>query len=103
MSKVQTSTLIALIKRSKDIGNGWRECSDICWDLIEDVKRPDLFERDHFNQRVRIKPEPKKKPTIDDLLNQIYEWREKTWMELKLHDRKLEAQKMAKKLFMYDP
>ncbi len=40
-----------------------------------------------------------KKPNIEDLLEQIYEWREKTWLELKLHDRKLEAQKRAADIF----
>lgn len=41
----------------------------------------------------------KPKPTLEDLMNQIYEWREKAWMELKLHDRKLEAQKRAADIF----
>jgi hypothetical protein len=40
--------------------------------------------------------EPKKKPTrpsMEDLLNQIYEWRERATAELRLHDR-LEAAKL---------
>ena len=40
--------------------------------------------------------EPKKKPTMDDLLNQIYEWRERATDELCLYDR-LEAAKVRAK------
>lgn len=81
-------SLIALIERSKDIGDGWRECSDICWQLVqENYAEEDLFDLDHERQRVRIKP----KPSIDDLANQIEQWREKTITELRMHDRKLAA------------
>lgn len=45
--------------------------------------------------------EPKQKPskpTLDDLLNQIYEWREKTWLELRAYERHEDARLMASNL-----
>lgn len=98
MPRAQLHTLISLINRSKDIGDGWRECSDICWGLLEDIERPDLFELDHSRQRVRIKSEPINKSTIDELTDQIYEWREKTILELRRREAHERAKLQAKDL-----
>lgn len=38
----------------------------------------------------------KSKPSIEDLINQIYEWREKTWLELKHHEQMQERLAVAK-------
>lgn len=99
MPRTQLHTLISLINRSRDIGDGWRECSDICWQLVKEHQaEEDIFNMDHNLQRVRLKPK-NHKPTMEDLLNQIYEWHEKAWLELKIHDRKIEAQKRAANIF----
>ncbi len=42
--------------------------------------------------------EPKEKPTMEDLLNQIYEWRERATAELRMYDRLESAKHRAKKL-----
>lgn len=42
---------------------------------------------------------PKDKPTMTELMNQIYEWRERATTELRLHDRVEKARENAKELF----
>lgn len=99
MPKSQLSTLKALVQRSPDIGNGWRECSEICWDLVLEHQGPEEnpFELDHYNRRVRIREKPKK-PSMDDLLNQIYEWRERATDELRRFERHELAEERASNL-----
>jgi hypothetical protein len=41
----------------------------------------------------------KPKQTLEDLLNQIYEWRKRAITEIRMYDRKLEAQKRAANIF----
>lgn len=42
---------------------------------------------------------PKPKPSIDDLLNQIYEWRERATAELRRYERFEAAKIHAKEIF----
>jgi len=39
------------------------------------------------------------KPSIEDLMNQIEDWKSQTKKEIELYDRKLEAQKRAADIF----
>lgn len=43
--------------------------------------------------------EPKKKPSMEDLLNQIYEWREQAIHEIRMADRLEKSKVMAQNLF----
>ena len=93
-----SSTLEDLINRSEDLGHGWRQCSDLCWQLVTECQADnDIFELDHSKQRVRIKTKPKK-PSMNDLLNQIYEWREKSILELRRREALDRAKLQAKGL-----
>jgi uncharacterized protein (DUF736 family) len=42
-----------LIQRSPDIGDGWRQVSDILWPHFSDL-RAELVERDQENKRLRF-------------------------------------------------
>ncbi len=48
--------ILRLIERSKDIGDGWRQCSQRLWPAIttEAAKLEELVELDKENQRIRI-------------------------------------------------
>lgn len=50
----QDKNFIKLIQRSPDHGNGWRQVSDLCWELILEFKQPDLIEIDTELKRVRL-------------------------------------------------
>ena len=53
--------LIRLIKRSPDLGDGWRQYSEILWDVVARTvnDHKELFELDEENKRIRLSPEGK--------------------------------------------
>lgn len=50
----QSKSLIRLILRSPDIGDGWRQCSSSVYQLIENFPHQELIEADANNLRVRL-------------------------------------------------
>jgi hypothetical protein len=50
-------TMLRLIERSADTGDGWRLVSNPLWKHVLDQSHPDLTEIDHENKRVRFTPE----------------------------------------------
>lgn len=56
MDNDRVKGLLALIERSPDQGEGWRNVSGTCWPLI--VNMPDdLVQIDHDNRRIRMTKE----------------------------------------------
>ena len=49
--------MLALIKRSPDIGGGWRQVSEKLWRHVEAQAHPELTELDAGARRVRFTPE----------------------------------------------
>ena len=51
-------SLMKLILRSPDLGDGWRQCSDLLWPHVRRVydQIPELFEVNDL-QQIRISPE----------------------------------------------
>jgi hypothetical protein len=47
-------SVLQLITRSPDGGDGWRVVSKVCWPLIEQFGEPKLIEIDKQNMRVRL-------------------------------------------------
>lgn len=49
-------SFIGLLKRSKNIGDGWRQVSDALWEFVkaQAAKQPSVFELDHSNKRIRF-------------------------------------------------
>ena len=98
--------LITLIKRSNDIGDGWRIISNICWPFALQLKDSKLFEFDHHRKRIRIKPKrppmtaPPPKPKAEQLFEQIAEWRTEKLKELEMHERQETAKSTARSLFV---
>jgi len=45
---------LRLVQRSEDIGDGWRQVSDILWQLVERFDRPELIDKDADKKRVRL-------------------------------------------------
>jgi hypothetical protein len=56
MEKVDTS-LLKLIQRSADIGDGWRQVNDLLWPSVLEYKDQDLIDLDHENKCVRVSAE----------------------------------------------
>ena len=50
-------TMLRLIERSADIGEGWRQVSDALWDHVTENCHPDLVELDVVSKRVRFTPD----------------------------------------------
>ena len=46
--------MLSLINRSPDIGDGWRQVSDMLWRHVKDQAHPDLTELDEGQKRVRF-------------------------------------------------
>lgn len=46
-------SLLKLIGRSKDVGDGWRKVSVTLWPMVS-MANPDLVELDDENHRVRL-------------------------------------------------
>lgn len=53
----EQKSFFALILRSPDIGDGWRQSSDMLWPHIQKWAHPDLTELDEENKRIRFTPE----------------------------------------------
>lgn len=53
MDSERIKGLLALINRSPDQGDGWRNVSDTCWPLVRDMPL-ELVEIDADNQRIRM-------------------------------------------------
>jgi len=49
--------MLQLIKRSPDIGDGWRQVSGTLWPLVGEQAHPDLTELDADTKRVRFTKE----------------------------------------------
>lgn len=49
--------LLKLVMRSADIGDGWRQCSDMIYRTLIPHSDPALIERDDTAKRVRMTPE----------------------------------------------
>lgn len=47
-------TMLRLIERSPDVGDGWRQVSSVLWRHVLDQAHPDLTELDRRNLRVRL-------------------------------------------------
>ncbi|AGH07440.1 hypothetical protein SUFG_00073 [Sulfitobacter phage phiCB2047-B] len=47
-------TMLKLIERSKDIGDGWRQASDQLWPHVVKEANKNLTELDHHLKRVRF-------------------------------------------------
>jgi hypothetical protein len=47
-------SFIRLVLRSDDVGDGWRNVSNILWRLVRDFKPKELIEIDEPNSRVRL-------------------------------------------------
>jgi hypothetical protein len=48
------SDVLSLIKRSPDIGDGWRQCSEIIWRLLSKMPESEFVELDAGSKRIRI-------------------------------------------------
>jgi len=46
--------MLMLIKRSSDVGDGWRQVSTSLWRHVLEQSHPELTELDHENRRVRF-------------------------------------------------
>lgn len=59
MSKITENNVIffRLIQRSKDLGDGWRQVSDVLWRYALEQHHEELTELDHENKRIRFTPE----------------------------------------------
>lgn len=49
-----SQSLIHLVMRSRDIGDGWRQCSKAVYDAVVEKAPDDLFEKDDQLFRVRF-------------------------------------------------
>jgi len=47
-------SMLALLLRSPDEGDGWRQCSPLVWPLVQSTIPADLIEKDYANLRVRL-------------------------------------------------
>lgn len=56
LSQVQKDGINLLI-RSKDIGDGWRQCAPKIFQVLSNVMPVDLVERDEDLRRMRLTPE----------------------------------------------
>lgn len=57
MSKKLTTMerdFLALVQRSPDIGDGWRQSGKMLWPTISGFSRPELIEIDEDKLRVRL-------------------------------------------------
>lgn len=47
-----------LVKRSRDVGDGWRKIADALWAFVQAqaAKQPGVFEIDVVNKRIRFAP-----------------------------------------------
>ena len=50
-------SMLKLIQRSEDIGDGWRQVSQTLWRHVEEQSHPALTELDHATRRVRLTAE----------------------------------------------
>lgn len=50
-------SMLRLIQRSPDIGEGWRQVSKLLWRLVVDQGHPELTELDAEHMRVRLTAE----------------------------------------------
>jgi hypothetical protein len=59
MTKItdQQKSLLHLIVRTRDIGDGWRQVSDTLWGVVSANAVPELMELDVELKRVRLSPE----------------------------------------------
>lgn len=53
----QDKDFMQLLNRTRDAGDGWRNVSMVCWQLVESFTTPELLEIDRENRRVRFTPE----------------------------------------------
>ena len=56
MTQPQKS-ILRLILRSDDMGDGWRQVSNMLWPGIIKLRHPDLTEIDEENRRIRLTPD----------------------------------------------
>ena len=54
MLNTQDRDFLKLLARSPDRGDGWRNVSKLCWQLVEAFGTPELLEIDAENRRVRL-------------------------------------------------
>ena len=50
-------SMLKLIQRSRDTGDGWRDVDGAIWPLVLESLHPELTEIDEELQRVRLTPE----------------------------------------------
>lgn len=53
----QQKSLLHLIVRTRDIGDGWRQVSETLWSVVSANAVPELVELDVELKRVRLSPE----------------------------------------------
>lgn len=53
----QDKDFMQLISRTRDCGDGWRNVSTMCWQLVERFTTPELLEIGQENRRVRFTQE----------------------------------------------
>ncbi len=51
--------MLRLVQRSPDIGDGWRQVSEMLWPLVTSSGHTELLEKDAENLRVRFTQEGK--------------------------------------------
>ena len=50
-------SFLKLLLRSPDVGDGWRNVSEVVWPLVTGFDKEKLIETDSENKRVRLTPE----------------------------------------------
>jgi hypothetical protein len=50
-------SFLKLLLRSPDIGDGWRQVSDVVWPLVSGFDKKELLELNEDEKRVRLSPD----------------------------------------------
>lgn len=50
-------SFLQLLMRSPDLGDGWRQSSEVVWPLVAKFSKQELVELDNDNKRVRLTPD----------------------------------------------
>jgi hypothetical protein len=53
----EQKSLLRLVARSPDIGDGWRQVSDVLWTHVQKWAHPGLTEIDEGLKRIRLSPD----------------------------------------------
>lgn len=50
----EEKSFLKLVERSPDRGEGWRQCTEATWPLVEKFSRTELVERDEEKRKIRL-------------------------------------------------